>query len=167
MQYIECLRLAVWDAAAKAWVEATAAPGTDTSCPPREKVPMQPWEVPEVSEITVVQGDALVPGDALGPVTGEALSAAADDLIAQLTRLGPDVQTARRLMTAGGLLSNRGAIQGGVGGPALDPENSPSGPGGAGVQMTGGALMNYAGGVINDLQRRSADISAVKSPKRQ
>jgi DNA/RNA-binding domain of Phe-tRNA-synthetase-like protein len=39
--------------------------------------------------------------DALGPVTGEALSAAADDLIAQLTRLGPDVQAARRLITAG------------------------------------------------------------------
>jgi len=38
--------------------------------------------------------------DALGPVTGEALSAAADDLVAQLTRLGPDVQTARRLITA-------------------------------------------------------------------
>jgi DNA/RNA-binding domain of Phe-tRNA-synthetase-like protein len=38
--------------------------------------------------------------DALGPVTDEALSAAADDLIAQLTRLGPGVQTARRLITA-------------------------------------------------------------------
>jgi len=39
--------------------------------------------------------------DALGPVTGEALSAAADDLVAQLTRPGPGVQTARRLITAG------------------------------------------------------------------
>ena len=39
--------------------------------------------------------------DALGPVTGEALSAAADDLVAQLTRLGSGVQTARRLITAG------------------------------------------------------------------
>lgn len=32
---------------------------------------------------------------------GEALSAAADDLIAQLTWLGPDVRAARRLITAG------------------------------------------------------------------
>jgi DNA/RNA-binding domain of Phe-tRNA-synthetase-like protein len=38
--------------------------------------------------------------DALGPVTDEALSAAADDLIAHLTRLGPGVRTARRLITA-------------------------------------------------------------------
>ena len=49
--------------------------------------------------------------DALGPVTGEALSAAADDLIAQLTRLGPDVQTARRLMTAGpGIVAPAGQL---------------------------------------------------------
>jgi len=41
----------------------------------------------------------LVPGP--GDEASEALSAAADDLIAQLTRLGPDVQTARRLITAG------------------------------------------------------------------
>jgi DNA/RNA-binding domain of Phe-tRNA-synthetase-like protein len=34
--------------------------------------------------------------DALDPVTNEALDAAADDLIAHLTRLGPDVRVARR-----------------------------------------------------------------------
>jgi len=39
--------------------------------------------------------------DALGPVTGEALSAAADDLVAHLDRLGPDVQAVRRLLPAG------------------------------------------------------------------
>src|SRR5262252_5745476 len=39
--------------------------------------------------------------DALGPVTGEALSAAADDLVAHLDRLGPDVQAVRRLLSAG------------------------------------------------------------------
>ena len=39
--------------------------------------------------------------DALAPVAGEALHAAADDLTAQLARLGPGVQAARRLITAG------------------------------------------------------------------
>jgi DNA/RNA-binding domain of Phe-tRNA-synthetase-like protein len=38
--------------------------------------------------------------DALGPMTGEALDAAADDLIARLTRLGPGVRAARRLIAA-------------------------------------------------------------------
>jgi DNA/RNA-binding domain of Phe-tRNA-synthetase-like protein len=39
--------------------------------------------------------------DALGPVSGEALHAAADDLAARLARLGPDVRAARRLIAAG------------------------------------------------------------------
>ena len=39
--------------------------------------------------------------DALDPMTDEALHAAADDLVAHLTRLGPDVRVARRLITAG------------------------------------------------------------------
>jgi DNA/RNA-binding domain of Phe-tRNA-synthetase-like protein len=38
--------------------------------------------------------------DALDPVTGEALHAAADDLAARLARLGPDVRSARRLIAA-------------------------------------------------------------------
>ena len=38
--------------------------------------------------------------DALDPVTGEALHAAADDLIARLARLGPAVRAARRLIAA-------------------------------------------------------------------
>ncbi|HEX3306267.1 MAG TPA: phenylalanine--tRNA ligase beta subunit-related protein [Streptosporangiaceae bacterium] len=38
--------------------------------------------------------------DALDPVTGEALQAAADDLTARLTRLGPAVRAARRLIAA-------------------------------------------------------------------
>lgn len=36
--------------------------------------------------------------DALGPMTDEALEAAADDLVARLTRLGPGVRAARRLI---------------------------------------------------------------------
>ena len=39
--------------------------------------------------------------DALDPVTGQALHAAADDLVAHLTRLGPGVRAARRLIAAG------------------------------------------------------------------
>jgi DNA/RNA-binding domain of Phe-tRNA-synthetase-like protein len=38
--------------------------------------------------------------DALDPVTNEALHTAADDLAARLTRLGPDVRAARRLIAA-------------------------------------------------------------------
>jgi DNA/RNA-binding domain of Phe-tRNA-synthetase-like protein len=38
--------------------------------------------------------------DALAPVTDEALHATADDLVAQLARLGPDVGVARRLIAA-------------------------------------------------------------------
>ena len=40
--------------------------------------------------------------DALDPVTGQALHAAADDLTARLARLGPDVRSARRLIAADG-----------------------------------------------------------------
>ena len=39
--------------------------------------------------------------DALDPVTGQALQAAAEDLAARLARLGPDVRSARRLIAAG------------------------------------------------------------------
>ena len=39
--------------------------------------------------------------DALDPVTGQALHAAADDLLAGLARLGPGVRAARRLIAAG------------------------------------------------------------------
>ena len=38
--------------------------------------------------------------DALDPMTDEALHAAADDLVAHLRRLGPDVRIARRLIAA-------------------------------------------------------------------
>jgi DNA/RNA-binding domain of Phe-tRNA-synthetase-like protein len=38
--------------------------------------------------------------DALDPVTGDALHAAADDLVTHLTRFGPDVRAARRLIAA-------------------------------------------------------------------
>jgi DNA/RNA-binding domain of Phe-tRNA-synthetase-like protein len=41
--------------------------------------------------------------DALGPVTGQALQDAADDLVARLARLGPEVRSARRLIGPGTL----------------------------------------------------------------
>ena len=39
--------------------------------------------------------------DALDPMTDDELSAAADDLVTHLTRLGPDVRIVRRLIPAG------------------------------------------------------------------
>jgi DNA/RNA-binding domain of Phe-tRNA-synthetase-like protein len=39
--------------------------------------------------------------DALDPVTGQALHAAADDLATRLSRLGPDIRAARRMIAAG------------------------------------------------------------------
>ena len=39
--------------------------------------------------------------DVLGPITDEALHTAAEDLVARLTRLGPGVSVARRLITPG------------------------------------------------------------------
>jgi hypothetical protein len=32
-------------------------------------VPLAAWEVPELAEVTVVQGDALAPGQAVAPAT--------------------------------------------------------------------------------------------------
>jgi hypothetical protein len=70
VQFIECLRLAVWNDTTGTWQEAEAEPPAGgSSCPRRENIPLELWEVPELAEITVVQGDALPPGEALGPVT--------------------------------------------------------------------------------------------------
>jgi len=63
--YVECLRMAQWDGATSRWVEATPVPGS-SGCLPRERIDLQPWEVPEVAEMTVVQGPALAPGAAVG-----------------------------------------------------------------------------------------------------
>jgi hypothetical protein len=66
---IECLRLAERDASGQ-WVEAgTDAVPVTAGCLPRERVLLQAWEVPELAEITVVQGDALTPGEAVGTAT--------------------------------------------------------------------------------------------------
>jgi hypothetical protein len=69
--YINCLRLAVRNTDTGLWDEASTD-GSSVSaaqCLPREQITLQPWEVPELSEITVVQGDALTPGQEIGPAT--------------------------------------------------------------------------------------------------
>jgi hypothetical protein len=52
VDFLEGLDVAGWDGTT--WV-----PGT---------VDLNPWEVPELAEITVVDGPQLKPGDVIGPV---------------------------------------------------------------------------------------------------
>ena len=59
------------------------------------------WRQAHRTQLTEATTSALFILDALDPMTDEALAAAADDLIDHLTRLGPDLQTARRLITPG------------------------------------------------------------------
>ena len=59
------------------------------------------WRQARRTQLTDETTTALFILDALDPMTDEALAAAADDLIDHLTRLGPDVHTARRLITPG------------------------------------------------------------------
>jgi predicted phage baseplate assembly protein len=67
--YVECLRIAQWDESTNQWAEAGIDSSASNGCVPRERIELQPWEVPEVVELTVVQGPALKPGDAVGAVT--------------------------------------------------------------------------------------------------
>ena len=57
------------------------------------------WRQARRTQLTDDTTAALFILDALDPVTDEALGAAADDLVAHLTRLGPEVRVARRLIT--------------------------------------------------------------------
>ena len=59
------------------------------------------WRQAHRTQLTEATTSALFILDALDPMTDEALAAAADDLIDHLTRVGPDVHTARRLITPG------------------------------------------------------------------
>jgi DNA/RNA-binding domain of Phe-tRNA-synthetase-like protein len=59
------------------------------------------WRQARRTQLSQDTTAALFILDALDPVTDEALDAAADDLVSQLTRLGPDVRAARRLLAAG------------------------------------------------------------------
>jgi DNA/RNA-binding domain of Phe-tRNA-synthetase-like protein len=60
------------------------------------------WRQARRTQLREDTSAALFILDALGPVTGEALQAAADDLAARLARLGPDVRSARRLISGAG-----------------------------------------------------------------
>lgn len=62
VELLEGLDVSAWDATANVWLP-----------PQRDPVLLQAWEVPELAEITVVQGPPLVPGAALGPVTPDAV----------------------------------------------------------------------------------------------
>ena len=59
------------------------------------------WRQARRTQLREDTSTALFILDALDPVTGEVLQAAADDLAARLARLGPDVRAARRLIAAG------------------------------------------------------------------
>jgi DNA/RNA-binding domain of Phe-tRNA-synthetase-like protein len=56
------------------------------------------WRQAKRTQLTDGTTAGLFILDALGPVTDEALGAAADDLVEQLQRLGPDVRVASRLL---------------------------------------------------------------------
>jgi DNA/RNA-binding domain of Phe-tRNA-synthetase-like protein len=60
------------------------------------------WRQARRTGITEDTTSALFILDALDPMTDEALAAVADDVADQLSRLGPDVRVARRLLAAGG-----------------------------------------------------------------
>jgi len=53
VEYLEGLSVAGWDEASGLWVAGT--------------VELEPWEVPELVEVTVVEGPPLEPGAAIGP----------------------------------------------------------------------------------------------------
>jgi DNA/RNA-binding domain of Phe-tRNA-synthetase-like protein len=59
------------------------------------------WRQARRTQLREDTSAALFILDALDPVTDQELHAAADDLVARLTRLGPGVRAARRLIAAG------------------------------------------------------------------
>jgi DNA/RNA-binding domain of Phe-tRNA-synthetase-like protein len=59
------------------------------------------WRQARRTQLADTTSAALFILDALAPLTDQALDAAADELVAHLVRLGPDVRVARRLVVAG------------------------------------------------------------------
>jgi DNA/RNA-binding domain of Phe-tRNA-synthetase-like protein len=57
------------------------------------------WRQARRTQLTESTTTALFILDALDPMTGEQLNDAADDLVAHLRQLGPDVRIVRRLMS--------------------------------------------------------------------
>jgi Baseplate J-like protein len=62
VEFLTGLKLAVWKD--DGWVAPT--PASTQPCP-RDEIQLEAWEVPELAEITVVQGEPLKPGDAIKP----------------------------------------------------------------------------------------------------
>ncbi|TWE13066.1 B3/B4 domain-containing protein [Rudaeicoccus suwonensis] len=60
------------------------------------------WRQTRRTQLTDETSTALFILDALAPLSDAALTAAADDLVGHLARLGPDVQSVRRLIAAPG-----------------------------------------------------------------
>jgi DNA/RNA-binding domain of Phe-tRNA-synthetase-like protein len=58
------------------------------------------WRQARRTQLTPQTTTALFILDALAPMTDDALTAAADDLVAHVNRLGPDVRVATRLIAA-------------------------------------------------------------------
>ena len=58
------------------------------------------WRQARRTQLREDTSTALFILDTLHPVTGQALHAAADDLLARLDRLGPDIRSTRRLIAA-------------------------------------------------------------------
>jgi hypothetical protein len=56
VEYLEGLELAGWDDATARWIPASGRP-----------IQLEPWEVPQLDAITVVEGPPLQPGEALEP----------------------------------------------------------------------------------------------------
>jgi hypothetical protein len=59
VDYLNGLDVAGWDEPSQSWIQG--------------EVDLNPWEVPELSEITVVDGTQLTPGQAIGPVAPPAM----------------------------------------------------------------------------------------------
>ena len=59
------------------------------------------WRQARRTQLTDETTSALFIFDALDPLTDGQLIAATDDLVSHLTRLGPEIEVQRRLITAG------------------------------------------------------------------
>jgi predicted phage baseplate assembly protein len=67
------VQLARWDPASNTWLQITQPTSTASGIVLPNTVPLNPWEVPELAEITVVDGPPLAPGTAITPPANPAV----------------------------------------------------------------------------------------------